>query len=815
MIVSQQLLVRRPLAERVAVLVCSRRFVQTVRSRSAASRRRHESPLLFLQKQWLPSSFPFTQQQLQCKSYCSSVVVRCPELGSLDASSSSMTLFNSLTEQYESVLPSREDERSNTTKGIACYTCGPTVYAPAHLGHARTYVWLDILRRCLEHQAQIKQQPAPLFVMNITDVDDKILKAAQAKKKSPLQLARRYEAEFWEDWDALGCLRPHVVTRVTEHVESDIVPYIQRLVDHGMAYQIGNNTTTSSEDSDSSFGGVYFDVRAYEERMGTLTRYGKLAPPQSATDLFSRQPPPEPQHGEQESASALSGDGTDVVKKRDPRDFVLWKERKTGEEMYWSSPWGQGRPGWHIECSAMIEAVQTQFRKTHTFTIHTGGIDLKFPHHTNEIAQAEAYRFSEALSETGPQDEWIRHWIHTGHLHIDGLKMSKSLKNFITIKELLSDVAGGAGAGLTSTLSSSADDFRLWCLGLSGPYRGNATYSKQRMHESRNIRNKIVRFLLSGEEWQRRQHDKAIAPEAETVATKKWRDEDYSLFVSVNDAAAKSRQALLSDLDGSTYVEQMVRISEEGMSYLNQDTTANGPTEPMLAAIRALRDLLSLVGFSDATCRAGMSALVTSTEPSSVVGGDRALIDELTRFRSSIRRAAIDDHKDKTTTTSQNMKQILQLCDEARDKVFPVLGVEFMDGGVTGDGDGKQSADDWRFCVPRSPGLQLPSLGVEYVKHRKAIKSGNLQSLPAEILFRVGKYEGLFSEYDEEGFPTRNADGSAISNTKVKEMRKILAKHCRYHDKVRKKRTRLQAKKAVYTERRETRERVKAEKESQ
>jgi len=324
-----------------------------------------------------------------------------------------MVLFDTLSDSFKSIASLDE-------KGIAWYTCGPTTYAPAHLGHARTYVCLDIVRRILEHTLSLSGKPAPLFFMNITDVDDKILAAAKEAGESPLALARRYEHEFWQEMDALGCLRPHVVTRVTEHVQSDLVPYIERLVENGMAYTAEN--------------GLYFDVRAFEAKMGHLTKYGKLAPPSSATDFFLLN----------ESSPSV-----DNIKK-DPRDFVLWKNRKVGEGIFWESPWGEGRPGWHIECSAMIEYVQKKFQDSHTFHVHAGGVDLSFPHHTNEIAQSEAYHSDEC------SHEWIPHWVHTGHLYIQDLKMSKSLKNFITIKELLE-----VDATVKSALSAPGDDFRL------------------------------------------------------------------------------------------------------------------------------------------------------------------------------------------------------------------------------------------------------------------------------------------------------------------------------------------------------------------
>jgi cysteinyl-tRNA synthetase len=579
--------------------------------------------------------------------------------------------------------------------------------------------------------------------MNITDVDDKILAAANESGQAPADLARHFEAEFWRDMDALNCLRPHVVTRVTEYVDSDIVPYIQRLVDLKMAYETDY--------------GVYFDVRTYEDRMQTLSsRYGKLAPPANATDFFT----------------TLEGPKT---QKHDVRDFVLWKKRKEGERMYWASPWGAGRPGWHIECSAMIEAVQERFRETHTFQVHAGGVDLKFPHHTNEIAQAEAYHSAEMV----PGKEWIPHWVHTGHLHIDGLKMSKSLKNFVTIQDMLSDSTS------ESSLSSRGDDFRLWCLGLSGSYRGSATYSRERIHEAAAVRQKIVRFLLAGEEWLRKVGDEG---------NKKWGDKDMRLFESAREASTDSHRALLSDLDGSAYVEHMVRMAELGHTYvLGKSSSTNGPTEPVQSTLNTLRRMLSLVGFSNTTCRAGLDDFANdkaSSSSSNVVGGERALLDELVRFRAAVRKAAIAELRETssamdTPTTSQapSAQEIMRLCDDARDRIFPSLGVELMDGKVHHDSD--QFSDNgsmWKFCFPHTKedtGNNENKTATTSIPTTPAATTIDLRSIPLQNLFKVGPYEGQFSEYSDEGMPVRNADGSALSNRLLQKLRTKRAKHAK------------------------------------
>lgn len=632
-----------------------------------------------------------------------------------------LVLYDSLSGSYKA-LPE---------KGLAWYTCGPTTYAPAHLGHARTYVCLDIVRRVLEYRGNNKAPP-PLFVMNITDVDDKILAAADETGQAPLDLARQYEKDFWRDLDALGCLRPHIVTRVTEHVETDVVSYIERLIDNGMAYVASD--------------GVYFDVRAYESKMGHVTKYGKLAPPSASSDFYSSHGPVD-------------------TKKQDSRDFSLWKLRKQGERLSWQSPWGEGRPGWHIECSAMIEAIQERFQDSHKFHVHAGGMDLKFPHHTNEIAQAEAFHFRKEATE-----EWIPHWVHTGHLHIHGMKMSKSLKNFITIQEMLSE--GSASSEETSVLSSPADDFRLWCLGLSGSYRGPATYSKDRLNEAKVTREKLVRFLLEGERWIR---------DSDETAPKRWSDQDHELLTLVNEAASSCNRAMVGlgseddntrdfDLDGSTFVEEMLRIVEAGNVRMSSCSVGSVPVEPVRAAVVTLRDLLSLVGFSDATVRIGLEHS-NDRQRSHVVGGERGLIEELVRFRSAIRKAALSDIGDKAAT--DNVREILNLCDGIRKEVLPSMGLELLDEKVDDD---SPAAAGWRFIVPKKVVLEHGSLD-NSKKENKSTRHVRLLDVRVEDLFRTGQYEGMFSEFKDDGIPVLNADGSEVSKRLLKKLLKKREKH--------------------------------------
>ena len=258
---------------------------------------------------------------------------------------------------------------------VGMYVCGVTVYDYSHVGHARVMVVFDLIYRWLTHLGYDVD-----YVRNFTDVDDKIIKRANERNISCSELTEEMIAVFHEDMDRLNCLRPTHEPKATEHMD-EIIQMIESLVEKGYAYV-----------SDS--GDVLYVVRKFEP-YGNLS--GKIL-----DDL--------------ESGSRVDVDQS----KRDPLDFVLWKKAKP-EEPSWSSPWGEGRPGWHIECSAMsCEHLGS------TFDIHGGGMDLKFPHHENEIAQAEAANGG----------DFARYWIHNGFVNIDAEKMSKSLGNFFTMREV-------------------------------------------------------------------------------------------------------------------------------------------------------------------------------------------------------------------------------------------------------------------------------------------------------------------------------------------------------------------------------------------
>ena len=264
---------------------------------------------------------------------------------------------------------------------LGVYVCGPTVYDLPHLGHARVYVVYDVVMRHLRARGfEVKH------VRNFTDVDDKIIARARENGEEPAAMAARFAEAFDRDMDALGVQRPDAAPRVTGHMP-EIIALIERLIARGYAYAPGN-------------GDVYYAVRKFGE-------YGRLSR-RNLDDLLA-------------GARVEPGEA-----KHDPLDFALWKAAKPGEPS-WQSPWGQGRPGWHIECSAM-----TLKHLGPRFDIHAGGKDLVFPHHTNEIAQSAA-----ASSDAPRAEDFAGYWMHNGFINIDDEKMSKSLGNFRTVEDVL------------------------------------------------------------------------------------------------------------------------------------------------------------------------------------------------------------------------------------------------------------------------------------------------------------------------------------------------------------------------------------------
>lgn len=323
-------------------------------------------------------------------------------------------IYNTLTRKKEVFKPLNGNR-------VKLFVCGPTVYDHSHIGHARTYISFDIIARYLKYVGY-----SVYYLQNITDLDDKIIKRATELKTSPLELARRYEERYLHDMKLMGVENVNYYARATEHIP-EIIKQIQTLIERGYAYETDN--------------GVYFEESKFED-------FGKLSN-RKLEDL---------------KVHRIDPDST----KRDPADFALWKKRDPEtepSEMLWDSPWGTGRPGWHIEDTAITE---TYFGPQ--YDIHGGGLDLIFPHHEAEIAQMEA---------SSGKKPMVNYWMHTGFLNVKGEKMSKSLGNFITINELLEEF--------------TPEVFRFFVL--STHYRSPIDFSDNILHQSQKGLERIHKFI--------------------------------------------------------------------------------------------------------------------------------------------------------------------------------------------------------------------------------------------------------------------------------------------------------------------------------
>ncbi|MFC3033978.1 cysteine--tRNA ligase [Pseudoalteromonas fenneropenaei] len=322
-----------------------------------------------------------------------------------------LQIYNTLSRQKEPFKPL-------TPGKVDMYVCGITIYDYCHVGHARTYVSFDVMNRYLRHVGY-----DVTYVRNITDVDDKIIKRANENNEAINDLTVRMTKAMHEDFDALNMLRADIEPTVTGHMD-EIIAMVERLIEKGHAYVASN-------------GDVLFDV-------STFADYGKLS--QQDLDML------------QAGARVEVAEGKD-----DPLDFVLWKKAKAGEPS-WASPWGEGRPGWHIECSAM----SSKHLGEH-FDIHGGGSDLQFPHHENEIAQ----------SCCANHGQYVNTWIHTGMVQVNKEKMSKSLGNFFTLRDVLKEF--------------DAETVRYFLI--NGHYRSQLNYSHENLEQARASLERIYTAL--------------------------------------------------------------------------------------------------------------------------------------------------------------------------------------------------------------------------------------------------------------------------------------------------------------------------------
>ena len=447
-----------------------------------------------------------------------------------------MKIYNTLTNKKEDFVPIEEGK-------VKMYVCGPTVYNYFHIGNARPFVVFDTMRKYLEYRGyKVK------FVQNFTDVDDKIIKRAKEEGTTAGAVSEKYIEEYYKDAAALNVKKATVHPKVTETMQ-DIIKFVQELIDLGYAYE--------------SEGDVYYRTRKFDG-------YGKLSG-KNIDDLIS-------------GARIAVGET-----KEDPLDFALWKARKEDSEIAWESPWGMGRPGWHIECSAMSKKYLGD-----TIDIHAGGQDLQFPHHENEIAQSEAHSGK----------EFAHYWMHNGYINIDGTKMSKSLGNFKTVRDLLSVYDGEV----------------LRFLILSGHYRGPIDFgediliqSQNGLNRMRNAKNNLKHLIASG--------------------NGEITDEEKGVLESLD----KYRQEFISAMDDDLNTADAISAVFELITAINTAVKDGASKEFAQGAMDLLMELASILGL----LQQDKEEEITEIDPEI-----KALIDERQEARKAKNFARADEIRD-------------------------------------------------------------------------------------------------------------------------------------------------------------------------
>jgi len=404
-------------------------------------------------------------------------------------------IYNTLTRKKEDFIPLEDGK-------VKMYVCGPTVYNYIHIGNARPAIVFDTVRRYLEFRGYDVR-----YISNFTDVDDKLIRAANEIGEDVPTIANRFIEAYFEDVSALGCKKADIHPRVTENMDI-IIDFIKTLIEKGYAYE--------------SEGDVYFHTRRFDE-------YGKLSQ-QSIDEL-------------RVGARIAVGE-----KKQDSLDFALWKAAKEGE-IYWESPWGKGRPGWHIECSAMARKYLGD-----TIDIHAGGQDLTFPHHENEIAQSEAL--------TGKP--FARYWMHNGYINIDNEKMSKSLGNFVLVHDIIK--------------RHNPQVLRLFMLSVH--YRHPINYSDELLD---NTRNALERIKTS---YQNLSHRKG----ASTNLT----DNDNAWIEDMNGLREQFIQQMDDDFNTANAISVLFELSSLANRYLMEKNTDTSVIERFMKLFEDLSNVLGL-----------------------------------------------------------------------------------------------------------------------------------------------------------------------------------------------------------------------------
>ncbi|OMJ28513.1 Cysteine-tRNA ligase [Smittium culicis] len=733
----------------------------------------------------------------------------------------SLKIYNSLTKTKVPFVPIKGNH-------VTWYGCGPTVYDSSHLGHARNYITFDFLKRILVDYFGYDVY----MVMNITDIDDKIilrgrqsylletkksstlaldqqliaeaieawkeysyanidpslqsvsdisspqaveqlslqinlicskidpasnpkinlhkdvvLKAlnaissasqqlsnSQTSKENALELINNssdifatyldarlgsscsdpsifkkftqyWENDFMSDMLSLNVQKPDLLTRVTEFIPQ-IILFVQQIISNGYAYEADNS--------------VYFNVAAFDGNNGHC--YAKLEPKSKGNASLMEE-------GEGSLGLKLAG-------KRSSADFALWKASKPGEPS-WDSPWGNGRPGWHIECSVMASEILGK-----QMDIHSGGIDLAFPHHDNELAQSEAHFGNK---------QWVNYFMHSGHLHIEGSKMSKSLKNFITIKEALN--------------TYSARQLRI-CF-LQQRWDSPSDYKHSSMEEALSVETTINNFFANTLAIYRRHSSES------KVLT--FGPAEKELASHVADTQNKVHQALCDSFDTPQAIRSLVELVNKANIYNRQATFNSDPSSLFMAAryISKITSIFGLGSFDSSLSKIGWNynsaPSSNSNTSTSAIDNEQVVmpfINALSKFRDSVRQICKDSDIDK--------KSMLKLCDEMRDTILPELGVLLDD-----QEDGRAlvklaNPDDLKAELDAKKAIEdakrLKKLAMIEEKQKKAKAKLELSKIPHTEMFKLNAYAGMFKEFDSDGIPTIDNEGNEITKSKRKKL---------------------------------------------
>ena len=546
-------------------------------------------------------------------------------------------LHNSLTKAKEP-LPRGQP--------LTWYTCGPTVYDHAHIGHARAYVALDIVRRVLVQQGYCVFQ-----VMGMTDIDDKIIAKAAEQGLSGVagaaMVARRFEAEFLRDMAAMHVLPPDAITRVTDYLP-EIVQFVRDLEAKGFAYRGAKSGT------------LWFDTVAYG------SRYGVLEPSRGFGGA-------DPSH-EHDDIAAVDREAAGHAEKKNFRDFALWKPVADAAVPGWDSALGRGRPGWHIECSAFCRQM---FGETPPAPfLHSGGRDLRFPHHENEIAQSQALLGC---------DRWVQHWLHAGQLTVEGLKMSKSLKNYTSIQDHLA--AGGGG---------SARRFRLFCL--LHRYSADVSFGPDRLADAAAWERALGAFFrvnhihLSSRYAAYEQHGEG-GPD-----TLRWDNLLADLHAAFLACQQRVQASLEDDIDTPAGLRHLRELMTAVQRYQHHATTPSAAAWPLLSNISFY--VLHTLESWGVDC----SDWVAAARPEIVSGHGpdvKGVLDVLLDVRQEVRELAVQRRKAPGGKDEPLVGELLSLCDRIRDTSLPALGVRVQDKKATkavgGGEESERALQRWFF----------------------------------------------------------------------------------------------------------------------